>query len=94
MSKKSGGSAGSKLIVTLSTAAAVFVARKVLAAVWTRATGKTPPTDPADPAVTIAEALSWGAIAGVTAEVAKVFVARAATRRALPDAEADITEAS
>lgn len=91
MGKKSGG-AGGKLVATLVTAGAVFVARKTLSAVWTKATGKTPPTDPADPTVRVTEALAWAVIAGVTVEVTKLFAARATTRRALPAAEAD-TEA-
>lgn len=88
MGKKSGGT-GSKLTGTLVTAGAVFLARKTLTMVWTRATGKTPPTDPADPAVSIAEALTWAVIAGITVEVTKLAAARATTRRALPAAEAD-----
>lgn len=88
MGKKS-GSTGGKLIGTLVTAGAVFVARKLLSAVWTRATGKEPPTDPADPTVTIAEAVTWAVIAGITVEVTKLFAAKATTRRALPAAEAD-----
>jgi hypothetical protein len=86
MGKKNGGTGG-KLVGTLVTAGAVFVARKALNAVWTRATGKTPPTDPADPAVSITEALTWAVVAGVTVEVTKLFAARATTRRALPAAE-------
>jgi hypothetical protein len=86
MGKKNGGTGG-KLVGTLVTAGAVFVARKVLNVAWTRATGKTPPTDPGDPAVSITEALTWAVVAGVTVEVTKLFAARATTRRALPAAD-------
>jgi hypothetical protein len=86
MGKKNSGT-GTKLAGTLVTAGAVFVARKALSAVWTRATGKTPPTDPADPTVSITEAITWAVIAGVTVEVTRLFAARATTRRALPAAE-------
>jgi hypothetical protein len=86
MGKKNGGTGG-RLAGTLVTAGAVFVARKALTVAWTRATGKTPPTDPADPAVSIAEALTWAVIAGITVEVTKLFAARATSRRPLPAAD-------
>jgi hypothetical protein len=95
MGKKSGGPGG-RLVGTLVTAGAVFVARKLLTVAWTRATGKTPPTDPADPAVSISEALTWAVVAGVTVEATKLFAARATARRALPlaaEADADATAA-
>jgi hypothetical protein len=81
MGKKKSGSSGN-LAVTIGTAAAVFVARKGLTAAWTRATGKTPPTDPADRSVSIVEALSFAAIAGVTAEVVRLLVVRGTTKPA------------
>lgn len=87
MGKKSGGTGG-KLVATLVTAGAVFVARKTLSAAWTRATGKTPPTDPADPTVSITEALTWAVIVGITVEVTKLFATRVTTRRALSAADA------
>jgi Protein of unknown function (DUF4235) len=79
MAKKSGGS---RLIGTLVTAGAVFVARKLLTVVWTRATGKTPPTDPTDTTVSVGEALTWAVVAGITVETTKLFAARAAARHA------------
>jgi Protein of unknown function (DUF4235) len=84
MGKKSGGSGG-RLLVTAASAGAVFVVRKVLAAAWTRVTGKVPPTDLTDPKVTLAEALGWAVLVGVTAETARFAVARAAARRTLPE---------
>lgn len=85
MGKKSGGGG---LIVTLATTAAVFLARKGLEASWCRATGKTPPTDPTDRSVSIAEAISFAAIAGVVGELVKLIVARATTRTAVAVGEA------
>lgn len=93
MAKKSGGTSG-KLVAALATTGAVFVARKVVTALWTRTTGKVPPTDPADPEVTIVEALGWAAVAGITVEAARLFASRATTRKvpAASDA-ADAAEA-
>lgn len=78
---KSGGDSNKTLATTLATAAAVFAVRKLLAFGWRRATGKTPP-DPADPKVSIVEALGWAALAGVTVEATRLFAARATARRA------------
>jgi hypothetical protein len=89
MSKKRSESGG-KFVAALATTAAVFIARKVITTAWTRTTGHQPPTDPADPAVSILEALSWAVIAGVTIEAARVFATRATARR--PQAEADAPE--
>lgn len=91
MSKKRSDSSG-KMIAALATTGAVFIARKVITSAWTRTTGHQPPTDPADPSVTIVEALSWAIIAGVTIEAARVFVTRATARR--PQPEAAVPESS
>jgi hypothetical protein len=88
MAKKSGGSGG-RLVGALVTTAAVWAARKVVTIAWTRTTGKVPPTDPADPAVTIAEALAWAAVAGVTIEAARLFATRATAHREVPAAAGD-----
>ena len=62
MSKKSEGSGGSstRLVTTLATTGGLMVLRKVLAAAWTKVTGRNPPTDLTDPKVTLPEALAWG----------------------------------
>jgi hypothetical protein len=91
MSKKSGGS---RLIGTLVTAGAVFVARKLLSVVWTRATGKTPPTDPADTTVSVSEALTWAVVAGITVETTKLFAARVTARHSADTADATDAETS
>jgi Protein of unknown function (DUF4235) len=89
MSKKRSNSGG-KMVAALATTGAVFIARKLVTVIWTRITGKQPPTDPTDPAVTIMQALSWAVIAGITVEAARVFATRATARRDQPDrAEAE-----
>jgi Protein of unknown function (DUF4235) len=89
MSKKHSNSSG-KMVAALATTGAVFIARKLVTIIWTRTTGKQPPTDPADPAVSILQALSWAVIAGITVEAARVFATRATARRGQPDnAEAE-----
>jgi hypothetical protein len=93
MGKKSGGGGGSRLIGMLMTAGAVFVVRKVLTMAWTRATGKTPPTDPADTTVSVSEALTWAAVVGVTVETTKLLAARATAKRIAVAADADAVSA-
>lgn len=88
LANKSGG-ANKKLATTIATVVAVWVVRKLLAAGWQRATGKTPP-DPADPQVGIAEALGWAALLGISVEATRLFTARATGRRArAEDGQAD-----
>lgn len=57
---------------------AAAVARKALNAFWKSATGKEPPANPADPDVTMAEAMTWAALSGTLIAVARML----ATRRA------------
>ena len=83
MAKKSDGPGG-RLLVMMASTGAVFVVRKVLAAAWTRVTGKEPPTDPTDPGVTLAQSLGWAVLVGVSVETARFAVVRATARKALP----------
>ena len=85
---------GGKLFVTLTTTAAVFGARKLLAAGWAKATGKEAPLDPTDREISILEALTFATVAGVVAELIKLFIARATAPAALSAAETDAAEAS
>ncbi len=85
MSKKSGGS-NTRMSTTVAMAGGVFVLRKLLAVIWTKVTGKTPPTDLTDPKVTLPEAIAWAVATGVILETARFAIARAAARRALPAA--------
>jgi hypothetical protein len=93
MSKKSEGSGGSstRLVTTLATTGGLMVLRKLLAAAWTKFTGRNPPTDLTDPKVTLPEALAWGVATGLVLETVRFGIVRATMRRPAPDAD---TEAS
>jgi hypothetical protein len=82
---------GTKITSAVAAMAAAFVARKVITLVWTKATGKEPPTHPEDPQVALREALSWSMLTGVTVEAARLLATRAAARRTHsgPDCPAD-----
>jgi hypothetical protein len=86
MAKKNGGDPGSRLVAALATTGAVMLTRKVVTFAWTHITGKQPP-NAADPAVSIAQALSWAVVTGITVEAARVFATRATARRPAQDAE-------
>lgn len=62
----------------LAALVAATVARKGLNASWKAATGKEPPSNPADPDVDITEALLWAAVSGTLVAVVRML----ATRRA------------
>ena len=80
---------GTKITSAVAAMAAAFVARKVITLVWTKATGKEPPTHPEDPQVGLREALGWAMLTGVTVESARLLATRAAARRTHsgPDSE-------
>jgi len=61
--------------------AAAWVARKLIALVWTRATGKEPPVHPDDLEVELKEALGWAVVTGVAMEAARLLATRAATKQ-------------
>jgi hypothetical protein len=82
MAKKKSGDQKGALAGALATTAAVWLVRKALTAVWTRATGKVPPTDPSDPKFSVIETLGWAVIAGASIEATRLLAARATTRRA------------
>jgi len=88
MGKKGDGATSAKLVTTMATAGGVFVLRKVLATVWTKITGKEPPTDPANPTVTLPEVLIWAVATGVIVEAAKFAIVRGTMRsKSVADAE-------
>ena len=87
-SKKGDGS-NTRMITTLAVAGGVFLLRKLLATVWTRVTGKVPPTDLTDPKVTLPEALAWSVATGVVVEAARFAIVRSTMRKPLPDAGAE-----
>jgi hypothetical protein len=93
MSKKSDGS-NARLVTTIATAGGLFVLRKVLAAVWTKVTGKVPPTDLTDPKVTLPEALAWALATGLIVEAARFAIVRTTMRRPEPVAEGEAAESN
>ena len=80
---------GTRVVSAVAAMAAAFVARKVITLVWTKATGKEPPTHPEDPQVALTEALGWAVLTGVSVEAARLLATRAAARRTYsgPDCE-------
>ena len=84
---------GNKIVSGLATMLAAIAARKVLMFVWTKATGKEPPTNPEDPQVSLRDALSWSMLTGVTVETARLLATRAAARRTYSSQECEPTNA-
>ena len=54
------------------------MARKVLNSSWKAATGKQPPTNPADPDVAIREAVVWATVSGTLVALARMYAGRKA----------------
>ena len=84
------GDGASKALVSAAAFGAAFAVRKLMNLGWKRVTGKEPPSDPNDPAVGTAEALSWAIALGVVVAVARVLAIRAASgqiRRSADKAE-------
>jgi Protein of unknown function (DUF4235) len=73
-------SASSRVLAALVSAAAAFVARKLLFFGWKKITGKEPPEHPEDPTVALSEALIWGILLGATVGTAKLLATRATSR--------------
>jgi len=69
------------IVAGLAALGATFIARKVLAFLWTKVTGKEPPTNPEDPEVALPEALSWSMLVGLVLGSARVLAIRAARSR-------------
>jgi hypothetical protein len=88
-SGKKGDGSSPRLVTTVATAGGVFLLRKVLATVWTKITGKVPPTDLSDPKVTLAEALVWSVATGLVVEAARFAIVRSTMRKSLTDAGAE-----
>ena len=79
---------------TLTMLAAPFIARKAITVVWTRVTGKKPPTNPEDPGVAFVEALTWSVLTGVTVATLRLLATRAVARRALDNADREAADAA
>ena len=79
---------------TLTMLAAPFIARKAITVVWTRVTGKKPPTNPEDPGVAFVEALTWSVLTGVTVAAFRLLAIRAVARKALSGADRESANAA
>lgn len=89
MGKKDDGATSAKLVTAVVTAGGVFVLRKVLATAWTKITGKEPPTDLANPRVTLPEVLIWAVATGVIVEAARFAIVRGTMRKSIAAAKAE-----
>ncbi len=81
MGKDKDAEGGSKVWTLMSMVAvlgAAAVAKKGLGTGWKAATGKTPPSNPADPDVEVREAVAWAAVSGALIGLARMFAARRA----------------
>ncbi len=67
-----------RLFGGLSAVLAGLAARKLLATIWTKVTGKSPPMNPASPGTTWPEAIGWAAASGVVMGVARLLATRKA----------------
>ena len=79
------------MVTAMSTA---FVARKLLIFAWTKVLGKKPPTNPEDPKETLAEALGWSVLVGITVAVVRVLAIRAVSRKARASADREPAHAA
>ena len=79
---------------TMTMMAATFVARKAITVVWTKVTGKKPPTNPEDPGVAFIEAFSWSLLTGITVAAFRLLAIRAVARRALGTADRESADAA
>ncbi len=80
-----------------STVGAGIAARKAMTTSWKVATGKEPPQNPADPDVSIGEALAWAMVSGLTIGVARMLASRQAAnyyRRSTGHLPPNLQEAS
>jgi uncharacterized protein DUF4235 len=86
---KKGDSSNARIVTTVAVTGGVFLLRKVLATLWTKVTGKVPPTDLTDPKVTLPEALAWAVATGIVVETARFVIVRSTMRKSLPDPGAE-----
>lgn len=90
---------GSKMwsaMALASTLGASMAARKAMTTSWKVATGKEPPQNPADPDVSLGEAVAWAVISGVAVGVARMLASRRAAnyyRRSTGHLPANLQEA-
>jgi lysylphosphatidylglycerol synthetase-like protein (DUF2156 family) len=87
------GDMGSRAVSAVAAMVASFAARKVLTFAWTKITGKEPPEHPEDAQVALSEALLWSLVTGIGVGTARLLVTRAAGKRMLARAEAEVAAA-
>jgi len=85
---------GTRIASGLATMSAAYLAHKLLKFAWIKVTGKEPPTNPEDPRVALAEALSWAALVGTTIGAVRVLAIRAVSRKALGRADREPASAA
>ncbi len=91
---------GSKAWSAMALGATLFAtvaARKALTTSWKVATGKEPPQNPADPDVSMGEAMAWAVVSGVAIGVARMLASRRAAnyyRRSTGHLPPNLQEAS
>jgi len=84
----------SRIMYMVTATSTAFLARKALIFAWTKATGKKPPTNPEDPQETLAEALGWSVLVGVTVAVVRVLAIRAVSRKAISSTDREPANAA
>ena len=68
---------GQNVVALVSTLGATAVVKKVVDATWKLGSrGKEPPTDPADPEITVREAVVFAVLSGAAISVVRMFIAR------------------
>ena len=87
--KNKGGGSNTRMVGTVALTGGVFLLRKVLATVWTKVTGKVPPTDLSDPKVTLVEALAWSIATGIVVETLRFYVVRSTMKKPLAESDAE-----
>jgi Protein of unknown function (DUF4235) len=83
-----------RIVYMVTATSTAFLARKLLIFAWTKATGKRPPTNPEDPQETLAEALGWSVLVGITVAVVRVLAIRAVSRRAISSTDREPANAA
>ena len=83
-----------RIVYMVTATSTAFLARKALIFAWTKATGKKPPTNPEDPQETLAEALGWSVLVGITVAVVRVLAIRAVSRRAISSTDREPANAA
>ena len=94
MADKGNDDRGSRFVYMLTATSTAFLARKALMVAWTKATGKKPPSNPEDPEETLAEALAWSVLVGITVAVVRVLAIRAVSRRTISSTDRETANAA